>query len=341
MVKAMIRRLRLLPFALFLVGAVAAQQQPVGKIIGQIRIAGADFPPRQILVELRLHGGAIESEYADAEGRFAFSNLITGEYHVVINDEAYYSIDERANVNPDWSPYTMVQIVLRPHQDAKKDDPMGARASGTNPYLVDPADYNKRFPKKALKEYERAVDAEHKGNHDEAITHYLNALKIAPDYHPAHNNLGSLYLGRADFASAEEQFHEAVRLDQNDAQAYFNLGNVFLLKGRYAESEAALASGLRRRPDSAFGHFLEGCLSVRTGKLIEAEKDLRTALQLDSTMWQAHLQLVNLYLKQQRRQHAIAELQVFLKAFPSVSAAPRAKELLQKLQSENPAHPSE
>jgi regulator of sirC expression with transglutaminase-like and TPR domain len=52
-------------------------------------------------------------------------------------------------------------------------------------------------------------------------------------------------------------------------------------------------------------------------------------------MWQAHLQLASLYLQQQRRQHAIDELQVFLKAFPAVSAAPKAKELLQKLQDAN------
>jgi regulator of sirC expression with transglutaminase-like and TPR domain len=79
---------------------------------------------------------------------------------------------------------------------------------------------------------------------------------------------------------------------------------------------------------------------VRTGKLLEAEKSLRTALQLDSTMWQAHLQLVNLYLQQQQRQLAITELQAFLKAFPSVPAVPKAKDLLQRLQNETaPVHP--
>ena len=338
----MIRRLRpflLVVLALLLPGSLVAQQQLTAKIIGQIRIAAGDFPPRQILVELQLHGATIDSAYADSEGRFGFGNLTTGEYHVVINDETYYPVDERASVNPDWSPFTMVQIVLRLREEKKKADPMGARASGGNPYLVDPADYNKRIPKKALKEYERGVNAERKGNHDEAIAHYQSALKIAPEYYPAHNNLGSLYLSKADFKSAEEQFQETVRLDQNDAQAYFNLGNVFLLKGQFTRAEAAVSSGLQRRPDSAFGHFLQGCLDVRTGKLPQAEKNLRTALQLDSTMWQAHLQLVSLYLQQQQRQQAITELQAFLKAFPSVPAVPKAKDLLYRLQNESePTH---
>jgi Flp pilus assembly protein TadD len=318
------------------------QVQVLGRIIGQVRDPRGDFPPHQLLVELRLHGGTVESVYTDIGGRFGFSNLQANGYRIFIDDADYYPVDERADVNPDVMPYTRVLITLRSRETAQNNDPAGTRASGSNPFLLDPADYNKRFPKKALKEYERGVGAERKGNHDEAIAHYQSALKIAPEYYPAHNNLGSLYLSKADFTSAEEQFQAAVRLDRNDAQAYFNLGNLFLLKGRYSESEVALSSGLQRQPDSAFGHFLQGSLYGRTGKLPEAEKSLRAALQLDSTMWQAHLQLVSLYLQQQRRQPAITELQVFLKAFPSVSAAPKAKELLQKLQGENdPAHPSE
>jgi len=328
----------LLALVLLLPGSLLGQVI-LGRIIGQIRAPSGDYPARQILVELRLHGGTVESVYTDNEGRFGFSNLEANGYRIVINDEEYYPVEERADVNPDVMPSTRVLINLRAREEKKRDDPMSPRPSGSNPYLVDPTDYNKRFPKKALKEYERGISAERKGNHDEAIAHYQSALKIAPEYYPAHNNLGSIYLSKADFTSAEEQFQEAVRLDRNDAQAYFNLGNVFLLKGRYSESEAAVASGLQRQPDSAFGHFLQGSLYGRTGKLPEAEKSLRAALQLDSTMWQAHLQLVSLYLLQQRRQPAITELQVFLKAFPSVSAAPKAKELLQKLQDGNdPAH---
>jgi len=344
-VKAMIRRLcprllLLLALALLLPGALAGQMQVLGRIIGQIRVGRGEFPPRQILVELRLHGGTIESAYSDTGGRFGFSNLQANGYRVVINDEDYYPVEERADVNPDVSNTTTLLIFLRPREDKKKEDPIGARASGGNQYLVDLADYNKRFPKKAVKEYERAVDAEHKGKQEEAITHYEGALKIAPDYYPAHNNLGTLYLSKSDFKLAEQQFQDTLRLDQNDPQAYFNLGNLFLLTGRYPESEAAVSAGLQRRPDSAFGHFLQGCVRVRTGKYSEAETKLREALQLDATMWQAHLQLVSLYLQQQRRPDAIGELQAFLKAFPSVPAVPKAKELLHKLQSESiPAHP--
>jgi Flp pilus assembly protein TadD len=318
-------------FSFLLPRALVAQQQELGNIIGELHIARGDFPSHQIMIELQFRGSPVNTTYSDTGGKFGFVGLVAGEYHIIIKDEAYDPVDQRLILRPDVSPFAMAFVILRPRENAKKTDPIGARASGGNPYLADRADYNKRFPKKALKEYERGLDAERKGKHDEAIAHYLGALKIAPDYYPAHNNLGSVYLGKADFKSAEEQFDEAVRLDQNDAQAYFNLGNVLMLTGRYPQSESALSSGLQRRPDSAFGNFLQGCLFSRTGNRAEAEKSLREALRLDSTMWQAHLQLVNLYLQQNRRDDAMSQLQAFLKAFPEAAAAPKARELLRKL----------
>jgi len=205
-VKAMIRRFHLhsellLVFTVFFSCGLAAQFQPLGNIAGRIQVEDSDTPSHQVLVELRLHGAAVNNVYASAEGYFSFGNLEPNAYHIVINDEAYYPVDAEAVVNPE-TPNTMVQIVVRVREDQKKADPAGTRASGSNPHLVDPADYNKRFPKKALKEYERGVDAEHKGKREEAIAHYEGALKIAPDYYPAHNNLGSLYLSKSDFQSA-------------------------------------------------------------------------------------------------------------------------------------------
>jgi tetratricopeptide (TPR) repeat protein len=284
------------------------------------------------MVELDLHGAMVNSTYANTQGQFSFSGLDPNEYHIIINDEAYSPVDQVAPVSPD-NLNSVVMIVLRPLEAKNTNDPLRGRASGTNPYLVNLADYNESFPKAALKEYKRGLDAEHNGQLDQAIAHYQGALKIAPDYYPAHNNLGSLFLSKKDFNSAEEQFRNAIQLRQDDAEAYFNLGNLLMLTRRYPESETAVARGFEHNPNSAFGYFLKGCLSARTGKYMEGESDLRQALSLDSTMWQAHLELVDLYLQQGRREQAITELQVFLKAFPRVPAAAKVRDLLGRLQS--------
>src|SRR5258706_10541481 len=95
-------------------GTLFGQVQILGRIIGQARTARGDFPPRQIMVELRLHGGVVESVYTDNEGRFGFSNLHANGYRVVINDDDYYPVEERADVNPDGTPYPRIQSMTRP-----------------------------------------------------------------------------------------------------------------------------------------------------------------------------------------------------------------------------------
>jgi len=324
--------------ALLLQQELLGQAQILGKIIGEIRLESGEFPRHQILVQLFLRGAAVDSVYSDTQGAFGFSNLNANGYRIVINEEGFYPADEAAIVNPSSSPITTVHIVLRPRESSRKD-PLGERASGSNPYLVASADYKKVLPKQAQKEYKRALDAERKGSIEDSVEAYREVVRIAPDFYPAHNNLGSLYLSRSDFRSAEEQFREAIRLDENEAQAYFNLGNTMILTGRYADAESVVSAGLQRRPDSAFGDFLWGSLLSHAGKYEEAEKALREALRLDVSLWQVHLQLVNLYLQQARHREAIAQLQTFLQLFPTQSAAPKAAELLHRLQIENTTAP--
>jgi Flp pilus assembly protein TadD len=308
-------------------------QAQVGNVIGRIQLTRGDFPSSPILVELVLHGATISSVYADDQGRFGFYSLDSNPYHVTINDERYQPVDVPANLNLIISAQVIVQVQLIPASDKKKETLLN-RVKGSNPYLVDPKEYNRHFSRGVVKEFNKGVEADHKGKKDDAIRHYKKALESAPDYYPAHNNLGCDYLSRADFKSAQVQFEDAIRLNQNDGQAFLNLGNVLLLMGRYPESEHALQEGVKRRPDSAFGQFLFGSLYSRTGRATEAEHSLHEALQLDPNMSQAHLQLVNLYLQEKRISDAIEELRAYLKAFPSESLAPQAREMLRKLEAE-------
>jgi tetratricopeptide (TPR) repeat protein len=274
----------------------------------------------------------MDSVYTDSQGTFGFHNLPPEAYDVTVDDDQYQPVRMTAVMHPTTlSPTVYLDIQLTPKSDANGAT-LAPRQAGSDRYTMDIKDYSKSFPKKAVKEFEKGIEADRDNKKDEAIAHYRKAIEIAPDFHPAHNNLGTLYMGKSEFKSAEEQFRDAVRLDQNEAQAYFNLSNVLMLTSRYTEAETTLAQGLQRRPDSAFGYFLQGCLYGRTGKLAEAESSLRNSVRLDPKMSQAYLQLVNLYIRQNRREDAITQLQAFLKGFPDAAAAPKAKELLTKLQ---------
>ncbi len=317
--------------SLLVAGQVSAQQNQVGKIIGIIHVMKGDFPPHPVLISLEMRGAPIASSYCDDEGRFGFYNLLANEYRVTINDDEYEPVNEISDLNPDFSPTNMVMITLVPKKKDKKD-PLTGRVAGSNPYLVDPADYYRQFPKKTVKEFEKGVEAEHKGKTDEAIMHYEKALSYSPEFYPAHNNLGSTYLARQDFTQAQSEFEAAIQANKNDAQAHFNLANVLLTTKRYPDAEHEIDEGLQRLPDSAFGKFLQGRLYSLTNRPELAEKSLQSALQLDPKMAQAYLQLVNLYLQQRRNDDAVVQLQTYLKAFPDSPFSPKARDLLTRLQ---------
>jgi len=314
------------------------QASQAGNIIGQVRIARGGAPPEPVMVTLLSRGAPVNTSYTDGEGRYGFYAVAPNLYHIVVNDSKYQPLQVETKLNPLISPINVVQLVLTPVEASRSDGGFIAQppASGGNPYLVDVSDYAKDFPKKAVEEFRKALRADQQGKADEAMRGYRKALQIAPNFYPAHNQLGVLFLTRQDFAAAEAEFEEVIQLNQADANAYFNLGNVFLLTGRLEDSVRLLEEGLRKQPNSGLGKFLLGSACYRAGRLAEAERALHDAITFDPTLSRAHLELVNLYLQQKRTPEAVGELRVFLKAFPSDPMATHARQVLSRLEGTPP-----
>ena len=277
------------------------------------------------------------SVYSDGQGRFGFYALGANQYRVTIDDEAYQPVSQDVSVYPDVEPMNFVQFYLVPRENKNKPDPSRAQVPGSNPYLIDPGQYLRQFPKKTIKEFEKGVEAEKHGSVEDAIVHYEKAIANSPDFYPAHNNLGSAYLTLQRFGEAQSQFEAAIKDNQNDAEARFNLANVLLLTQRYDDAAVEIQEGFKRQPVSAFGQFLQGSLYSHTDQPELAERSLLTALNLDPKMSQAYLQLVNLYLKQRRPSDAIGKLETYLKEFPDAQFSQKARELLKQLQA-NPSN---
>lgn len=309
-----------------------AQQEVLGSVMGRILVDGRNTPTEPVLVALFSRGAPIASGYTDSQGTYGFHNLPPDVYEVVINDDQYQSVRNTAVIEAhSLNPVAVVNISLtRKSPKASSEQPH--RPVGANPLIADAREYSSRFPKQLRKEFDKGVAADQAGKRDDAIRHYERALKIAPDYYPAHNNLGSDYLSKSDLADARKEFAEAVRLNQSDAEAYFNLSNVCMLTGQLADAQRYLEEGMRREPDSALGHFLLGSLDIKTGKYAQAETVLRQTVQLSPTMLQARLQLVNLFIQEGKKPEAETELQDFIKTFPDSSFTPKARQILQKLE---------
>lgn len=324
------RHATLLTCFLLLVCAASLWGQTMGEVVGELHVARGDFPGR-VLVELQLHGSPIASQYTDEQGKFVFVDLTDNVYHLVIHDERFYPVDERVILDLSVISTKRVMVSLNPRQAAANHDTRQAQ-KGSNPYIIDTEEYRRKFPKKAVKEFDKGLQADSEGKADDAIRHYEKALSLAPDFYPAHNNLGSDYLSKSDFPSAQAQFEQASKLNKSDPQAHLNLANLYLAMKRYGDALTNVQEALRRAPNSALGKFLLGTIDARLQKLPEAERALREALEINPAMARVHLELVNLYLTEKEKPKAITELKAFLDGAPNDPLAPKAKQILQQLQ---------
>lgn len=316
---------------LFFLWSNASSAQQVGNIVGELHIIRMDFPSTPILIDLQLRGATITSAYTDGQGKFGFYSLSANPYHILITDERFYPVDQIVRLDPSVTSVQMVQINLTPRTAPAPRDTL-TQQKGSNPYIVNPEEYRRQFSKKAVKEFDKGLAADNSGRRDEAIKHYEDALKIAPDFYPAHNNLGSAYLAKGDFPSAQAQFESAIKLNQSDPEAYLNLANVQLQTKSYDAALNNVEEGLRKNPNSALGKFLLGSIYERLSRFQEAERALREAVNIDPAMSRIRLELVNLYLAQKRKPDALAELKDFVKTFPDDPMTPKARQVLEKLE---------
>ena len=300
-----------------------------GSITGQVRVTPGTELPKPVLINLESRGSVVNTVYTDGEGRFGFNGLPGNIYHVRIDDDTYLPANETVAIDGKTNPVAMVSIMLDPRNPEKADS--GATTGG-NPHLTSSADLQRLFPRPAIKEFDSGVKADANHEPDDAIKHYEKALTIAPDFYPACNNLGSAYLNKGLYAAAEGQFQHAIRLNANDAAAYFNLGNLYYLTHRNDDGLNWVNQGLSREPSSAFGRFLKGSLASAAGDYPQAEKELRRSLELDPKLSKAHLALVNLFMRQKRNAEAADELRSFLKHSPNDPMAPKAREVLKRVE---------
>lgn len=87
------------------------------------------------------------------------------------------------------------------------------------------------------------------GNVEGAIPRLLMALKTRPNYFDAHYNLGNAFAKREDFQNATAQFRAAVQLHPEDANAQANLGSALALIGQPVEAKSHLEQALKLDPN--------------------------------------------------------------------------------------------
>jgi len=136
------------------------------------------------------------------------------------------------------------------------------------------------------------------------------ALALDPKSSLAYSILASVhYLYDWDWAAAERDAKEALRLEPHDANNNGTLGDVYRSLGRWDESARLYETAIRLDPLDPVWHSHLRRVRYLTGRLREAEAEARKVLQISPTYDGGHSALGFVLLAQGELDAAVAEMQ--------------------------------
>lgn len=118
-----------------------------------------------------------------------------------------------------------------------------------------------------------------KGRFDQAKPFFLEAIRLNPANASLRISLGNALYARRNLDEAAIQYKEALRIRANDFISSYNLANVVAEQGRLEEAAILYRDALRIRPDSAHAHNDLGDVLHRMGRRDEALFHFRQALR--------------------------------------------------------------
>ena len=143
---------------------------------------------------------------------------------------------------------------------------------------------------------------------EEAIDHYLQALRIRSSFEKAHNNLGLalVALGRID--QAIEHYLQALRIKSDYFEVHVNLGVALGHQDRTKEAVGHFLQALRIKPDDVGAHNNLGFALARQGRTDEAIEHYLQALRIKPNYLKAIYNLGAAMYKQGRTEEAVGYL---------------------------------
>jgi tetratricopeptide (TPR) repeat protein len=173
-----------------------------------------------------------------------------------------------------------------------------------------------RNPASWLADNNLGVALADRGEFDEAIALYRQALKLQPYYPDAHINLGRALAALGQIDEAIRHYREALRMEDNQ-RAHVYLGEILAAQGKHDEAILHYRESLRIQPSSA-GTYNNLALSLAAmGKTDEAIAEYRKALQWDPYFAEAHNNLGLTLAAVGRFDEAVAEYREAIRLAPN------------------------
>jgi protein O-mannosyl-transferase len=166
-----------------------------------------------------------------------------------------------------------------------------------------------------------------KGQANEAIGHFQEAIRLKPGYANAYNNLGNALLKQGQPGEAIRQYQEAIRLEPDDANAQYNLGNAFLKNGQPDEAIRRYREAIRLNRILPAAYYNLGIVLGMNGQPEEAIRQFQEAIRIKPDYAEAHSNLGTAFYQQGRTEEAIRQYQEALRLKPDLADARRNLDL--------------
>jgi len=133
-----------------------------------------------------------------------------------------------------------------------------------------------------------------RGQKDEALEHYREALRINPDFELAHINLGSALFSQGKKAESFAYYQSVLKAKPNLSGVHHNYGILLLRTGKIEEAVFHFREALRFKPAYAEAYNSLGAALISQGKIQEAMANFRQAIRIKSDLVEAKTNLKNL-----------------------------------------------
>ncbi len=143
-----------------------------------------------------------------------------------------------------------------------------------------------------------------------ALDEVKQALVADPNYAPAHNLRGLIYLRLKEPRLAEASFLQAIKLAPGDGDSWHNLGWMHCEAGKHADAMAAFGQALQTPQYAAAARtwMSQGICQARAGQPLQAERSLLRAFELDAANPIVSYNLASLLM--QRGEHQRAQFHI-------------------------------
>jgi tetratricopeptide (TPR) repeat protein len=157
-----------------------------------------------------------------------------------------------------------------------------------------------------------------KGRREEAIRHFVEAIRIDPGFAEAYNNIGIVLAEQGKAREAIEYYRKALQVAPGYADALSDLGVALWATGQQDEAIDAYRRALDRAPDHADAHNNLGVALEKKGRLAEAVEHYEASLRYGGDSARTHNNLGRALCDLKRYGEAIPHFEQSLRIDPAV-----------------------